>query len=93
MVSTGRPIVVGAATHGNLTGTCVYVLLPCNLVVRISNGFICDASGRIIERNGSVPKMHVEPAIADVINGTDSVIERAVAELHSQVSNGNSLNN
>jgi hypothetical protein len=69
------------------------VLLPCNLVVRISNGFICDASGRIIERNGSVPKMHVEPAIADVINGTDSVIERAVAELHSQVSNGNSLNN
>jgi C-terminal processing protease CtpA/Prc len=93
MVSTGRPIVVGAATHGNLTGRCVYVLLPCNLVVRISNGFICDASGRIIEENGNAPKIHVEPTIADVINGTDSVIERAVEELRSQVSNGNGLNN
>jgi C-terminal processing protease CtpA/Prc len=81
MVSTGRPITIGTSTHGNSTGTCIYALLPCNLVVRISAGYVCDAGGKIIEGNGNIPKIQVEPAIADVLNQVDSVIERAVKEL------------
>ena len=89
MVSTGRPITLGTATHGNSTGKCVYVLLPCNLIVRVSTGYICDTNGRIIEVNGNVPQIQVEPTIADIINGTDPVIERAVGELRLQRTNGN----
>jgi C-terminal processing protease CtpA/Prc len=81
MVSTGRPITIGTATHGNLTGAGVYVQLPCNLVVRVSNGYVCDTSGRIIENNGNMAQIQVEPAITDVVSETDSVIERAVGEL------------
>ena len=81
MISTGRPITVGTTTHGNLTGGCVYVLLPCNLVVRVSGGYVCDANGKIIEGNGNAPQIHSEPTIADVIKGSDSVLERAVKEL------------
>jgi len=84
MTSTGRPITVGATTHGNLTGVGVYVVLPCNLVVRVSNGYVCDASGKIIEGNGNVPQIHAELTIADVINGTDSVLERAVQSLRQK---------
>lgn len=81
MISTGRPVTIGTATHGNLTGRCVYVVLPCNLVVRVSNGYICNASGRIIEGNGNVPQIRAEPTIDDIVNGTDSVLERAVQSL------------
>jgi carboxyl-terminal processing protease len=81
MISTGRPVTVGTTTHGNLTGRCVYVVLPCNLVVRVSNGYVCEASGRIIEGNGNVPRIHAERTIDDVVNGTDSVLERAVQSL------------
>jgi len=81
MISSGRPITVGTTTHGNLTGSGVYVVMPCHIVVRVSNGYVCDASGRIIEENGSVPQVRVEYTIADIINGNDPVIERAVAEL------------
>jgi len=81
MVSTGRPITIGTATHGNLTGAGVYVQLPCNLVVRVSNGYVCDTSGRIIENNGNMAQIQVEPTITDVVSETDSVIERAVGEL------------
>jgi len=84
MISTGRPITIGTTTHGNLTGRGVYVVLPCNLVVRVSGGYVCDATGRIIEGNGSVPQIRVERTIADVVNGTDSVIERAVVELRGR---------
>lgn len=81
MISTGRPVTIGTATHGNLTGTCVFVQLPCGLVARISGGYISDASGRVIEGNGNVPDIPAEPTIADVVNGTDSVLERAVEEM------------
>ena len=81
MKSTGRPITVGTTTHGNSTGTCIYVLLPCELVVRISSGYICDTTGRIIEANGNAPDIHVEPTIPDIVNGTDPVIEAALEEL------------
>jgi C-terminal processing protease CtpA/Prc len=84
LISTGRPITVGTTTHGNSTGTCVYVLLPCNLVVRVSAGYICDVNGRIIEGNGNAPDIHVEPTIADILNGTDPVIEAAVKELQNR---------
>jgi len=59
----------------------VYIVLPCNLVVRVSNGYICDASGRIIEGNGNVPQIHFEPTIDDIVSGTDSVLKRAVQTL------------
>ncbi|MHC4655533.1 MAG: S41 family peptidase, partial [Planctomycetota bacterium] len=81
MVSTGRAVTIGTTTHGNLTGRCVYIVLPCNLVVRVSNGYICDASGRIIEGNGNVPQIHFETTIDDIVNGTDSVLKRAVQTL------------
>jgi len=84
LISTGRPITIGTTTHGNLTGVGVYVVLPCNLVVRVSNGYVCDASGKIIERNGNVPQIHAEPTIADILNGTDSVLERAVRSLQQK---------
>lgn len=83
-ISSGRPITVGATTHGNLTGVGAYVQLPCNLIVRVSNGYVCDANGRIIEGNGNEPQIQVEPTIADVVNGVDVVIERAVQELQQR---------
>ena len=93
MVSTGRPITIGTDTHGNLTGVGVYVQLPCNLVVRVSNGYVCDANGRIIEGNGNVAQIRVEPTIADAVNGTDSVIKRAVEELRTQRRYENGIDN
>ena len=81
MISTSRPITIGTTTHGNLTGVGVYVVLPCDLVVRVSNGYVCDTTGKIIEGNGNVPRIHAELTINDVIDRTDSVLERAVKEL------------
>ncbi len=84
LISTGRPLTVGTTTHGNLSGTGVYIVLPCNLVVRISNGYICDAHGRIIEEQGNEPALRVEPTLADVAAGRDTGLERAVAALREQ---------
>jgi len=81
MSSTGRPITVGTTTHGNLTGVGAYVVLPCDLVVRVSNGYVCDARGNIIEGNGTAPQVHAARTIRDVIEGTDSVLDRAVQAL------------
>jgi C-terminal processing protease CtpA/Prc len=81
MISTGKPITIGTTTHGNLTGECVYVVLPCNLIVRVSNGYVSNASGRIIEGNGNVPQIHIEPTINDIVKGTDPVLMQAVQTL------------
>ncbi len=81
MIGTSRPITVGTTTHGNLTGIGVYVVLPCDLVVRVSYGYICDIDGRIIEGNGNVPDIRAELTLADVIDGTDSVIDCAIQAL------------
>ncbi len=81
LIGTGRPVTVGTTTHGNSTGTCVYAALPCGLVVRISSGYTTDIKGRIVEVNGNVPEIHAELTLEDVINGTDSVVERAVEAL------------
>ena len=81
MISTSRPITIGTTTHGNLTGGGVYVQLPCNLVIRVSNGYVCNASGRIIEGNGNVPQVPTEQTIVDIVNKIDSVLEQAVERL------------
>lgn len=81
LIGTGRPITVGTTTHGNSTGTCVFVTLPCNLVVRISRGYTCGLNDRIIEGNGNVPEIHAELTIDDILHGTDSVITRAAQTL------------
>jgi len=83
-VSTGRVITMGQTTHGNVTGVGVYVHLPCNLVVRVSNGYIADASGRIIEGNGTEPQVRIEPKIEDARQQIDGVLERAFMELEKR---------
>ena len=81
LIGTGRLITVGTTTHGNSTGTCVFVTLPCNLVVRISRGYTCGLNDRIIEGNGSAPEIHAELTLDDILHGTDSVITRAAQAL------------
>jgi carboxyl-terminal processing protease len=73
--------VVGSTTHGNLSGTAAYAVLPCNLIVRMSNGYIADASGRPVEVNGNVPDVVVELTIEDLLAGRDRVLDSAIALL------------
>ncbi len=84
-ISTDRPIAVGTTTHGNLTGVGVYAVLPCNLVVRISNGYVCDADGRIIEGQGNQPQVFVEQTISDLAAGRDTALLRAIELLQHEV--------
>ena len=84
MRGTGRVITVGTTTHGNLPGFSVLAVLPCGLVARISDAFVTDLNGRIIEANGNEPQIHAEPTVKDVIDGTDSVLDRAVQALRSR---------
>ena len=79
--SAGRVITVGSPTHGNLAGVAAYVVLPCGLVVRVSNGYVADAKGRPIEGAGSLPDITVEPSIDDFLQGRDPVLDRAVQEI------------
>ena len=44
--SAASVVTVGTTTHGNLSGVALYGVLPCVLVVRISNGYITDAKTR-----------------------------------------------
>ena len=81
LISTGRVVTIGTPTHGNLSGTEVFAILSCGLVMRISSCYICDASGKIIEVNGNIPDIYAEPSIQDIIAGRDAVIERAVWKL------------
>jgi serine/threonine protein kinase/C-terminal processing protease CtpA/Prc len=77
--SAKRVVTVGSTTHGNLSGVAAFAALPCGLVVRISNGYICDAGGKPIEGNGNVPDVIVAPTISDFLAGRDPVLEKAVA--------------
>jgi C-terminal processing protease CtpA/Prc len=81
LISAGRVASMGQTTHGNVTGRSVYAVLPCNLVVRISNGYIANASGQIIEGNGNVPETIIEPTIKDAQQSVDGVLERAFKKL------------
>jgi len=76
--SAGRVVTVGTTTHGNLSGVGVYAVLPCGLVVRISNGYVSDAKRRPIEGNGNMPDVTIEPSILDFLNGKDPVLDKAV---------------
>jgi hypothetical protein len=49
------------------------------------NGWnIADASGRIIEGNGTQPQIRIEPTLEDAQRGIDGVLERAFVELKKQ---------
>ena len=76
--SAGRVITLGTTTHGNLSGVAVFAVLPCRLVVRISNGYITDANDRPIEVNGNPPDIAIDVDIQDYLSGRDPVLERAV---------------
>jgi carboxyl-terminal processing protease len=77
--SAKRVVTVGTTTHGNLSAVAAYAVLPCGLVVRISNGYVCDAGGKPIEGNGNAPDVIVAPTISDFLVGRDPVLEKAVA--------------
>lgn len=44
LISSNRVTTIGTTTHGNLPGESVFVMLPCNLVLNISNGYITDTN-------------------------------------------------
>jgi carboxyl-terminal processing protease len=79
--SAGRVLTVGSTTHGNLSGVATYVVLPCGVIVRVSNGYLADSHNRPIEGAGNIPDIAVEPTIEDFLGGRDPVIDRAVAAL------------
>jgi C-terminal processing protease CtpA/Prc len=60
-------------------------VLPCGLVVRVSNGYLSDTKDRSIEVNGNVPDITVETTIQDFLNGRDPVLERASEVLLASV--------
>jgi C-terminal processing protease CtpA/Prc len=70
--------VIGTTTHGNLSGVAAYAVLPCGLVVRISNGYISNAKDQPIEGNGNAPDMVIEPTIDDVLHHRDPVLDGAI---------------
>jgi carboxyl-terminal processing protease len=81
MRSMKRVTVVGSTTHGNLSGTAAFAVLPCSLVVRISNGYVADISGHPVEVSGNVPDVVVDTTIEDLLGGRDPVLARAVGLL------------
>jgi C-terminal processing protease CtpA/Prc len=83
-----RVTTIGTTTHGNLSGVELFAVLPCGLVVRISNGYLSDTKDRSIEVNGNVPDITVETSIQDYLNGRDSVLERASEVLLTNVQRG-----
>ncbi len=82
--SAGRVMTIGSTTHGNLSGVAAFAVLPCGLVARISNGYICDAKDQPIEGHGNEPDVSVSPTAAEVLNGKDPVMDKAVALLSAK---------
>jgi tricorn protease len=76
---------VGTTTHGNLSGEAAHAVLPCGLIVRISNGYVCDTSGKPIEVNGNEPDITVTPTIADFLAGKDPALDKAVTVLQEKL--------
>ena len=79
--AAAQVVTIGTTTHGNLSGVATYAVLPCGLVVRISNGYITGAKDRPIEMYGNVPDIVIEPTPQDYLSGRDPVLERAVEVL------------
>ena len=67
-------------------------VLPCGLIVRISNGYVCDARDRPIEGKGNEPDVSVRSTVGDVLNGRDPVLEKSVALLLEKITPANSNN-
>ncbi len=84
--SAKRVVIVGSTTHGNLAGVAAYAVLPCGLIVRISNGYICDATGQPIEGRGNEPDVTVTPTINDLLAYKDPVLESSVRVLREKLS-------
>jgi carboxyl-terminal processing protease len=82
--SADRVVAIGERTEGNLSGLATYAVLPCGLVVRVSNAYVCDAKRRPIEGNGNPPDITVVPGISDFLNGVDPVLDAAVRVLLRQ---------
>jgi carboxyl-terminal processing protease len=79
-----RVVTIGEPTHGtqgSFGGTSAYAVLPCNLVVRISAGYVCGKNDRPVEGLGADVEALVEPSVEDLLRGTDPVLEKAVALL------------
>ena len=85
MRSTGRAVTVGSTTHGAFSGDGVYAMLPCKLIVRISDGYLCDAQGTRMDGCGNLPDVPVAPTVADVLSGADPVLDQAVAALKKRM--------
>ena len=83
--SAKRVTTIGSTTHGILSGTAVFAVLPCGLVARISNGYVCDASGEPIEGNGNIPDIKVEPTLESFLAGRDPALECAVSNLTTRL--------
>lgn len=78
LIGADRVIAMGQPTHGNSSGDCVYIQLPCNLIVRISCCYLCNARGKVTEVSGNQPQVPIEPCIEDIIQNKDGVLERAL---------------
>lgn len=91
MSAAPRVSIIGTTTHGNLSGVAVYAVLPCGLVVRISNGYLSDTKDRAIEVNGNVPDITVDTSIGDYLSGRDPVLERATEVLLTGTQRGANL--
>jgi len=79
-----RVLAVGTTTHGNLSGNCAYVVLPCGLIVRLSIGYVTYPDGVLVEGRGNTPLVRVEPRLTDVWKNRDSVLERAIELLMAE---------
>jgi carboxyl-terminal processing protease len=85
LIGTGRPVTIGENTRGNLTGHSVHVILPCGFTVRVSDSYVADKNGRVIEGNGNAPDILLEPTLDDIAQGRDAVLDRAVLELKNRI--------
>lgn len=83
--SANRVVTIGSTTHGNLSGVAAFAVLPCGLVVRISNGYVCDATGKPIEGVGNEPDVTIAPTITDFVAGKDPVLEKAAALVNQKL--------
>jgi carboxyl-terminal processing protease len=84
LVGAKRVLTVGVTTHGNLSGNCAYVVLPCGLIVRLSIGYVTYPDGVVVEGRGNVPVVKADQLLKDVRSNRDSVLEKAVELLKAQ---------
>ncbi len=74
---------IGEGTGGGTGTPHVFQLPVTNLYFRYSVVRGLTPSGAVIEGQGTLPDIYLEPAIEDRIDGTDSQLERAVRTISS----------